>query len=284
MGDVWSRIEKQVPGSMTNRPFSGTGKAIRNIWSYINPSRYNTQETIKANKEMAEYEFEKNLEMWTLGNKYNSPEAQMERLRQAGLNPNLVYGGGSAPGNTTGQLPKYNAPNQQYAYEPVNVLGMLSQFQDFTMKQAQTNNIQEQNRVIKADANLKELGYKFQDYTFPERTALIYGKNELQRQQLKQREELFPYSLEYAGGKVKAQDLQRVLMGKQAKKLDTSIEYQNKVNDWYLTKMWSQIINSSMGNIGKILPAGQLGKAGKAVQSGMKPRYNSMESWRQAGY
>ena len=32
---------------------------------------------------------------WNMQNEYNSPEAQMRRLRDAGLNPNLVYGNGA---------------------------------------------------------------------------------------------------------------------------------------------------------------------------------------------
>lgn len=32
-----------------------------------------------------------NLELWNLTNKYNSPEEQMKRYMQAGLNPNLIY-------------------------------------------------------------------------------------------------------------------------------------------------------------------------------------------------
>lgn len=38
---------------------------------------------------------------WTLANDYNHPIQQMERLKAAGLNPNLVYGSGSVTGNTT---------------------------------------------------------------------------------------------------------------------------------------------------------------------------------------
>lgn len=39
---------------------------------------------------------------WRLANDYNHPIQQMERLKAAGLNPNLVYGSGSVTGNTTG--------------------------------------------------------------------------------------------------------------------------------------------------------------------------------------
>lgn len=39
---------------------------------------------------------------WNLANDYNHPLQQMQRLREAGLNPLLVYGSGSVSGNTTG--------------------------------------------------------------------------------------------------------------------------------------------------------------------------------------
>lgn len=39
-----------------------------------------------------------NLEMWNLQNEYNSPQAQMKRYEEAGLNPALIYSQGN-PGN-----------------------------------------------------------------------------------------------------------------------------------------------------------------------------------------
>ena len=41
------------------------------------------------------------MKSWQLANDYNHPIQQMERLKSAGLNPNLVYGSGSVAGNTT---------------------------------------------------------------------------------------------------------------------------------------------------------------------------------------
>lgn len=38
---------------------------------------------------------EYNLHLWNLQNAYNDPSAQMQRLKNAGLNPNLVYGKGA---------------------------------------------------------------------------------------------------------------------------------------------------------------------------------------------
>ena len=39
---------------------------------------------------------------WNMMNDYNHPVQQMQRLKEAGLNPLLVYGSGSVTGNTTG--------------------------------------------------------------------------------------------------------------------------------------------------------------------------------------
>ena len=47
-------------------------------------------------KELMSKQFNSQLMMWNLQNKYNSPAAQMQRLRDAGLNPALVYGNGNA--------------------------------------------------------------------------------------------------------------------------------------------------------------------------------------------
>lgn len=65
-------------------------------------------------KKLAEQQNQFNLDMWRMNNEYNSPQAQMKRFEQAGLNPNLIYGQGTAgnssspPQMTTPQAPKYD--------------------------------------------------------------------------------------------------------------------------------------------------------------------------------
>tara|TARA_Y100000588_G_C14181912_1_gene894059 strand:+ start:756 stop:1589 length:834 start_codon:yes stop_codon:yes gene_type:complete len=56
-----------------------------------------------------------NLEMWHKQNKYNHPLEQMQRLRDAGLNPNMIYGSspGSAVGNA-GAVAPGKAPDYQF--------------------------------------------------------------------------------------------------------------------------------------------------------------------------
>lgn len=121
-------------------------------------ARYNTDRTIQANKELAEYAFNKDLEMWKMGNEYNLPANQRLRLEQAGFNPALMYNGGVS-GNVATQLPKYSAPHAEYNYRPdTGFAEALSQFQDFRLRQAQTDNIEAQTKNVQTHTALTALG------------------------------------------------------------------------------------------------------------------------------
>lgn len=54
-----------------------------------------------------------NKELWDYQNAYNTPQAQMERLQAAGLNPRLIYGGGSANTGNSGPIQAPEVPYQQ---------------------------------------------------------------------------------------------------------------------------------------------------------------------------
>lgn len=70
------------------------------------------RETNQAQRELAEYQWEQNIQQWKRENEYNSPEQQMQRLAAAGLNPYLVYQNGNAI-MPAGNSPNYEAPNLQ---------------------------------------------------------------------------------------------------------------------------------------------------------------------------
>ena len=53
----------------------------------------------QKSKGLMNHQFKLNKDMFDYTNEYNLPVNQMERLKQAGLNPNLVYGNGSVAGN-----------------------------------------------------------------------------------------------------------------------------------------------------------------------------------------
>lgn len=71
------------------------------------------------NREQNEYVYAQNLAQWQRENEYNSPSAQMQRLIEAGLNPNLVYGSGSATQSSasspTMTAAQYSSPRAERA-------------------------------------------------------------------------------------------------------------------------------------------------------------------------
>lgn len=70
---------------------------------------------------------------------YNSPTAQMDRFKQAGLNPNLVYGQGS-PGNMqSAPEPPKPAPVNRQPIDMSQVSALAMQVQQMKMMQAQTD-------------------------------------------------------------------------------------------------------------------------------------------------
>lgn len=102
--------------------------------------------------------YNRDIKMWNLQNVYNSPSAQMSRLRQAGLNPNLVYGSGSVVGNSAGSPPEYEPvqskmPTMQ-AYQGWNlgISDAASQFLNYKLAASQLRNQEVQNSLIRAQA------------------------------------------------------------------------------------------------------------------------------------
>ena len=87
---------------------------------------------------------------WYRMNEYNSPEAQMRRLRQAGLNPNLVYGQGAVANSS--QPIRSSSPGN-YSPQPIRVdlsaIGdSINMYQDITTRKLQNSNLQKQNELM----------------------------------------------------------------------------------------------------------------------------------------
>jgi len=147
----------------------------------------NTDLTIQANKMASEYAYSKDLEMWNRQNEYNSPTAQMDRYKKAGLNPMLIYGQGTASAGQATTLPKYQAPTAKYDYAPSgNIPGMLSQYQDFRLRQAQIDNL-----TAQADDNRNKAGISAVQKTIAEHFGFSGGgyKNTILGQQAMQSED-----------------------------------------------------------------------------------------------
>lgn len=117
-------------------------------------------------RNLAEYGYQKDLEMWNLQNEYNDPANQLKRLTDAGINPNMALGGNNISGNATGTIPKYQVPEQHFpAIEIPQVLSMMNQYQDLKVKSTQadliTANVREQeitNNYLESYLNGRNTG------------------------------------------------------------------------------------------------------------------------------
>lgn len=114
-----------------------------------------TEATNKANRGLAELANQHEIDMWNMSNAYNTPEMQMQRLQEAGLNPNLIYGSGSANTGNAKDTPSTHmaqdsAPQVQAAQvkaAQADLMPVLSMFQDWQVKKAQKDNIEAQTRA-----------------------------------------------------------------------------------------------------------------------------------------
>lgn len=97
-----------------------------------------------------------NLADWNMQNAYNHPSEQMKRLKEAGLNPNMVYGNGNAI--TTAQ-PVKNANQEAPTVNPIqlDLGGIVQQFIQAQQLQQQTDNLREINKLLELQQQEKNL-------------------------------------------------------------------------------------------------------------------------------
>jgi len=97
-----------------------------------------------------------NLETWNMQNAYNTPQAQMQRLQEAGLNPRLIYGQGSSAPNMAGPLQAPEVPTRQAtgATVPAN---KLMEYYQIRQMDAQYRNTTMATDLMQKTAALKDL-------------------------------------------------------------------------------------------------------------------------------
>jgi hypothetical protein len=119
------------------------------------------KKTQRWNEKIMGIQRQQSLEDWTMQNKYNSPQAQMQRLKDAGLNPNLIYG---TVDNSSSVVRSTDAKswNPQAIRTELDAAPVMDTYYNAQVKEQTINNLKEQNNLIKAqqdhlaaqDANL----------------------------------------------------------------------------------------------------------------------------------
>lgn len=148
-----------------------------------------------VNYALSEYEFGNNKAMWELMNEYNSPQAQMKRFKEAGLNPMLIYQQGNS-GNASSPV-QYSKPQIQFTPNKArnedmnakldaamniigvvsnlaeNIGGMIGQGYDLQLKKNQVIDSNFQRQIMNyafpyEPGNIPKLNYSFiEDYLNP---------------------------------------------------------------------------------------------------------------------
>ena len=129
---------------------AGTGL----VGSIVNSISSNilAEKQFEYSKQLAEQQNQFNIDMWRMQNEYNTPQAQMQRLQAAGLNPNLMYGQG-----TTGNAS--HAP-QAVVASPPDYTGVMHSISKLTEAINVAKAIQEY-RSLKLQNNRLELSNEF---------------------------------------------------------------------------------------------------------------------------
>ncbi len=147
---------------MPNPP-SWIGPASGLIGTALGAIATNKQNQKSRDFSREQYQTQKNdnLAFWNQQNDYNNPANQMKRLQAAGLNPNMVYGQSS--GGASGQASPIKTPDLQSAQFRVPDFGGIGQagqgvvdnYWDTKIKQAQVDNLRVDNTVKLEEAILK---------------------------------------------------------------------------------------------------------------------------------
>lgn len=229
--------------------FGSLGSSVANAIA----QKRSQERTARENKELAEYQYSKDLEMWNRANEYNSPSSQMERLKAAGLNPNLVYGSGAAQ-STAAQLPKYQSPRVEYNMRPaVDPLQMIGAYQDFRLKQAQiqTAEAEATNRIPMLQGKmglLKEqtMGTKYKGWQAAA-LAAIMGNNYDAFEGVPTPWQGYQMDILKEQARAGSEKNRNIIQQRIKMQADTKMQQLNIDN--YLTKMWSNIIGKGLNFI-----------------------------------
>lgn len=119
---------------------------------------HNSQKDLRATQlQLYEQQRKDTLDLMNRQNAYNSPAQQMERLREAGLNPHLIYSGGATNPSVSASPapPPQLQPINKY-FDPQGFQAASQIYLQLQSLELQNKNLDLQNRGLEADVKLKE--------------------------------------------------------------------------------------------------------------------------------
>lgn len=145
----------------------GNNRQSKNIDKQIAAQKEENQKNREYNLMLAHKQNAWNVEQWERENEYNDPSAQMERMKKAGINPDLAVSGGAqnlsaaSPAMTSGAA---STPTDMSMLGQKPTLGQAIQsaLRD-SMLGAQIDNIKANTKKTLADAGISEIDAKYRD-------------------------------------------------------------------------------------------------------------------------
>lgn len=174
--------------------YQSAADSLNNTANIVAQGKTN-KKTREWNEKMYKLQREHALSDWRMQNEYNSPTAQMQRFRDAGLNPNLIYGQSNEGGVVRStDVKSWNPQAPRSESIPV-----MDRYFNTQMKEAQINNLKAQNDNILAqknyiDAQTLEVRKRMENYD---------SQIGLRQWQLDSGKSLFPANLEMQDWKVR---------------------------------------------------------------------------------
>lgn len=122
--------------------------------------QFTNRESRRWSEKMYQRQYDDNIRFWEMQNSYNTPEMQMQRLRAAGLNENLIYGNG-ASGGQAGPIksPEVQKPNFDFTPNTAIAGAAGNAWQAALMRETrelQNDNLKVQNDNMLLDGQIKE--------------------------------------------------------------------------------------------------------------------------------
>ena len=138
-------------------------------------------------RSMYEQQFQDNVSFWNMQNEYNDPAAQMQRMKDAGLNPHGQYGNA-----TTGNAGSIQTPDvQPYTHKAADYgalagigRSLIHDIADLDIKQAQADNLKTDNTNKIKQGLLLDVQTKQQDYDYRFEKKLEQVNSDIRRQTL----------------------------------------------------------------------------------------------------
>ena len=125
-------------------------------------SLFGQQMNNDASEKAARVAGEQAIKLWQMQANYNTPANQVARLRAAGLNPNLIYGNGSASTGNMSNAPAMTEPARK-SYDFSRFMDMANVLLSLKNLKAQNENLAAQTENVKAQTSQHEAQTKYNE-------------------------------------------------------------------------------------------------------------------------